>query len=100
MWERNDRSQDSNLSSFYHPSDDCSGGCAGRKRRHKRWRKVSMDAASRLIQEILGSIKTLLRGMLHNSHAILYRIGNCAGRARSLVTRFGNVVSCSFRYCL
>jgi hypothetical protein len=39
-----------------------------------------------LIQEFFGSVATLLRGVPRYPHAILYRIGNRACCARSLVS--------------
>jgi hypothetical protein len=47
---------------------------------------VSLEAMSCIIQEFFASIATLLRGMPHCSHAILYRTGNRLCRARSLVS--------------
>jgi hypothetical protein len=47
---------------------------------------VSLEATSCLIQEFFAGIATLLRDMPHDSHAILYRIGNRACCARSLVS--------------
>jgi hypothetical protein len=92
--------KDSDLPSFHHPSDECSCGGAYRKRRRNSERKVSLEAASCLIQEFFASIATLLCGMPHYSHAILYRIGNRACCARGLVSRFDDVVSRSLHYGL
>jgi hypothetical protein len=47
---------------------------------------MSLEATSCVIQELFGSVTTVLRGMSHYPHAILYRIGNRAGCARSLVS--------------
>jgi len=61
---------------------------------------MPMEAMGCLIQEFFASVAALLRGTLYNSHAIPYRIGNRASCARSLVSRFGNVVSRSLDYSL
>jgi hypothetical protein len=53
-----------------------------------------------LIQEFFARIAALLRGMPHGSYAILYRVGDGACCARSLVSRFGDVVSRSLRHIL
>jgi hypothetical protein len=47
---------------------------------------VSLETLSRVIQEFFGSITALLRGTLHYPHAILDRIGNRTGYARSLAS--------------
>jgi hypothetical protein len=61
---------------------------------------MPLEAMGCLIQEFFPRIATLLRGMPHGSYAILYRIGNRACCARSLVSRFGDVVSRSLHYSL
>ncbi len=57
---------------------------------------MSLETLSRIIQEFFGSIPALLYGTPHDSHAIVKRIGNRAGCARSLVSRFRDVFSRSF----
>jgi hypothetical protein len=53
-----------------------------------------------LVQEFFARIAALLRGMSYGSYAILYRIGNGACCASSLVSRFSDVISRSFHYSL
>jgi hypothetical protein len=74
------------LSSSRDPYDERPCRCAQGKRRRNSERKMPLEAMSRLIQEFFPSIATLLRSMLHGSYAILYRIGNRACCARSLVS--------------
>jgi hypothetical protein len=90
----------SDLSSFHDPSDEhpCRGAYGKRHRNGKR--KVPLEALGCLIQEFFARIAALLRSMPYCSYAILYCIGNGACCARSLVSRFGNVVSCSLHYSL
>jgi hypothetical protein len=61
---------------------------------------MSVETMSCLIQELFARIATLLRGMPYGPYAILYRIGNRACCARSLVSRFGDIVSRSFHCSL
>jgi hypothetical protein len=61
---------------------------------------VLLEALSCLFQELFARIAALLRGMPHGSYALLYRIGNGACCASRLVSRFGDVISRSFRYGL
>jgi hypothetical protein len=61
---------------------------------------VPLKTMSCLIQEFFARIAALLRGMPHGSYANLYRIGNGACCTRSLVSRFGDVVSRSLHYSL
>jgi hypothetical protein len=90
----------SDLSSLYEPPEErpCRGAYG--KRRRNSERKVPLKAMGCLIQEFFARFAALLRGMPHSSYAILYRIGNRACRARSLVSRFGDVVSRSLHYSL
>jgi hypothetical protein len=90
----------SDLTSFHDPSHErpCRG--AQGKRRGNSERKVPLKAMSCLIQEFFARIAALLRGMPHGSYAILYRVGDGACCARSLVSRFGDVVSRSLRHIL
>jgi hypothetical protein len=84
--KRNIPAKGSNLPSFHHPSDECSCAGAYRKRRRNSERKMPLEAMGCLIQEFFASVATLLHGMLYDSHSILYRIGNRACCARSLVS--------------
>jgi hypothetical protein len=61
---------------------------------------VPLKTMSCLVQEFFAGIATLLRGMPYGSYAILYRIGNGACCASSLVSRFGDVISRSLHYSL
>jgi hypothetical protein len=61
---------------------------------------MSLEALSRVTHKFFGSFAAPLGGAPHCPHAILDRIGNRTGCARSLVSRFGNVFSRSFRYGL
>jgi hypothetical protein len=61
---------------------------------------VAVDAMSSVIQELFGNVASLFYSPPHYVCAVLYRIGNRAGRTRSLVGRFGNVFGSSFHYGL
>jgi hypothetical protein len=61
---------------------------------------VTLDPLSCVIQEFLDGIATLFRGTPRYSYAIVNCIGNRAGCARSLVSRFGDVIGRSFQYSL
>jgi hypothetical protein len=65
------------LSSLYHPADQCACGDAYCKRRCNRQQRVSLKALSRIIPEFFGYIAALLGGALHYPHAIFDRIANC-----------------------
>jgi hypothetical protein len=88
------------LSSLYEPSQECPCRGAYGKRSRNGERKVPLKTMSCLIQEFFPGIATLLRGMPHGSYAALHRFGNRARCARSLVSRFGDVISRSFYYSL
>jgi len=88
------------LSSLYEPSQECPCRGAYGKRRRNGERKVPLKTMSCLIQEFFARIAALLGGMSYGVYAILYRIGNGACYARSLVSRFGDVISRSFYYSL
>jgi hypothetical protein len=90
----------SDLPSFQHRANQCSCRDAYRKRRRNRYHWVPLDALSCVIQQFFGGITALLCGAPHYSYAILDRVGNCTGGARSLVSRFGNVFRRSFHYSL
>jgi hypothetical protein len=89
-----------NLSSSRDPSHERSRQGAHGKRRRNSERKVLLHATCGLIQEFFSGVATLLRGMFYTSHAIPYRIGNRARRARSVASRFGDVVSRPLDYIL
>jgi hypothetical protein len=61
---------------------------------------VSLEVLICVGQEFFGSIAALLCGTSHGSYTIPNRIGHRVGSARSLLGRFIDVVSCSFRYGL
>jgi len=61
---------------------------------------MPLKTMSCIIQDCFPSIATFLRGMPRGAYAILYRIGNRARCARSLMRRFGDVVSRSLHYSL
>jgi hypothetical protein len=59
---------------------------------------MPLEALSRVVQEFFGRVPALLRGIPDHSNSIFDRIGNRAGCARSLVSRFGDVVNRSVHY--
>jgi hypothetical protein len=61
---------------------------------------VTLDPLTCIIQEFFDGIATLFRGTPRYSYAIVNCIGNRAGCARSLVSRFGDVIGRSFQYSL
>ena len=61
---------------------------------------MSLEALSRVIQELFGSITALLGGTPHYAHTILDRVGYRTGCAGSPLSRFSNVFSRSFHYGL
>jgi hypothetical protein len=61
---------------------------------------MPLEAMGCLIQELLACIATFLRGMAHDSHSVFDSIGNGTCCARSLVSRFGDVVSRSLHCSL
>jgi hypothetical protein len=90
----------SDLTSLHEPSKErpCRGAYG--KRRRNGERKVPLKTMSGIVQDCFAGIAALLRGMPHGSYAILYRVGNRACCARSLVSRFGDVVGRSLHYSL
>jgi hypothetical protein len=90
----------SDLSSLDDPSEERPCRCAYGKRRRNRERKVPLKTMRCIIQDFFASVAALLRGLPHGSYAILYRVGNRVCCARSLVSRFGDVVSRSLHYSL
>ncbi|MGB0066147.1 MAG: hypothetical protein WBP85_17020 [Terracidiphilus sp.] len=88
----------SDLFSLDEPSEERPCGGAYGKRRRNSEQKVPLEAMGRFIQEFFPGIATLLRRMPHGPYAILYRIGNRVGCARSLVSRFDDVVRRSLHY--
>jgi hypothetical protein len=88
------------LSSFDHPGEQRSCGKTCRKCRRHNEHGVALDALTCVIQEFFRSIAALFCGTPHCPCAIRDGIGNRAACARSLVSRFGNVIGSSFQYSL
>jgi hypothetical protein len=88
------------LSSFDHPGDQRSRAETCRECRRHNEHRVTLDALARVIQKFFRGIAALFRGTSHCSGAIRDCIGNRAGCARSLVSRFGDVIGRSFQYSL
>jgi hypothetical protein len=88
------------LSSFDHPGDQRSCGKTCRECRRHNEHGVALDALTCVIQEFFRSIAALFCGTPHGPCAIRDGIGNRAACARSLVSRFGNVIGGSFQYSL
>jgi hypothetical protein len=90
--------QSPRLPSFRDPADQRSGGETDRKRCRDGQHQMPFDALGGVIQEFFGRVAALFRGTSYNSYAFLYRVGDRAAHARSLMSRFRDVFRCSFHY--
>jgi hypothetical protein len=61
---------------------------------------MSLEALSRVIQELFSSIAALLGGTSHYAHTILDRVSYRTGCAGSPLSRFSNVFRRFFNYGL
>jgi hypothetical protein len=88
------------LPAFHHPTNECACHESDRECCCDIQHRVPLNALGCVINEFFCSVATLFCGTLDYSYAVLDCVSNRAGGARSLVSRFGDMLSRSVQYCL